>query len=371
MFTGLGLAILALALTGGLYFGSSFAIRALARIPWRWTFINLQTFGIVVTEDDRTPAGDRGGGNVVDLLHAVPGKVLVKTDPDPMEWYFERGADPEHDNFLFRKLGVQDMGSIFYTLRTNVDKHARYARPTDVPTGELQTVTKVNESRMTFYSFELTVTIKDSDTKDRIPIQFEIDFVCERIYPLKSVVRVADAPALLTSFVSNIVNNETSTQEVTLYYGGDETKKAREKLCHTIASDSEFQEKVRKELGLDITSVSIRSVDVDAKYKAMLAKKVEAEKEAEAKTIEVVAAARNTVTKAKAAAEAKMLDNEAEANRVNTVLLPLAQNERTVALRFAEAYEKNTNVTTFAPGAHTIFPLPSDAKTKKDTPVIP
>lgn len=352
--------LLIAALTVILYYGWSFAIRALARRPFRWTFNPANTFALVVTEEDKSGSGMQGGGNIVKILHAVPGHILVKDGADPMNHYLEKlkeGIDPDHDNLLFQKLGVQDMGSIFFTLRTNIDKRARFSRETDRPTEELHTVTKVYKTQHVFFTGDMTVKVEKADTKDKIWLDFEIDFVFERKYPARSVVRVADAPALLTSFVENIVNNETVSRPVTDFYGGDEAKKKREELAKLIDEDSVFKEMVRRELGLDITSVSIRSVEVDPAYRELFAKKTKAEKEAEALSITVNNAAKNTVTTAEAEKLAKILRNDAEADHIARVVVPTATNELAVRVREAEAYENNETVTTFAPGKETFVPI--------------
>ncbi len=49
--------------------------------------------------------------------------------------------------------------------------------------------------------------------------------------------------------------------------------------------------------------------------------------------------------------------NTGDADRVTRVIIPAARDERTVAVRVAEAYENNETVTTFAPGANTMIPL--------------
>jgi regulator of protease activity HflC (stomatin/prohibitin superfamily) len=342
-----------------LYYSWSFAIRALARIPFRWTFNPANTFALVVTEEDESGSGMKGGGNIVKILHAVPGHRLIDKDPNPMNHFLEKieeGKDPSHDNFLFQKLGVQDMGSVFFTLRTNMDKRARFTRETDKPTEELHTVTKVNKTQHVFFTGEMTVTIKEADTADKIYLDFEIDFVFERKFPARSVLRVADAPALLTSFVENIVNNQTVSRPVADFYGGEDAKANREELARLIDNEG-LKELVERELGLDITSVSIRSVEIDPAYRALFAKKTEAEKNAEALSITVKNAAENTVTTAEADKQAKILRNDAEADHIARVTVPTASSELSVRVREAEAYENNNTVTTFAPGKESFVPI--------------
>ncbi len=369
MTTWLVMIVMILIIASGLYFGLQPLIRALARIPFRWTFNPANTFAIVVTEKN-TVNNSVTGGNIKNVLHAIPGKQLVKPGKNEMEWRFENGEDPTHQNFLFQKLGVQDMGSVFYKLRTNVDKRERYARDTDKPDTGLQTIAKKMETEHVYFSGEMQLTIKGVDTADRVALTMKVNLVFERTYPVRSVLRLADTPAFLESEVEEIVNNETSIRPVTAYYGGQvpnpadpagnhdpTTKENRVALAKAIDDDDDFKKQVLNDLGLTITAVTLHDVDAEQKYKDLLAKRFEALKEAEATTIRVEAAADNTVKTAEAENKAQMLLNAADADRVARVFRPMARNNRTVAIAYADAYRNNQTVRVYAPGRDTMLPL--------------
>lgn len=352
--------VLIVILAAILFVGPALIIRALARIPFYWLFTPANTFALVVTEEDKSGDGMSGGGNVVNVFHAVPGKILERNGPDQMKWEFvdgEGSEDPDH-GFLFRSLGVQSMGSIFYTTRVNLDRRLRFAREDKmgdkekaevraVTKEELHAITKVNKTRNVFFTGELTVVIKEADTSDKLGLNFEIDFIFARRFPVRSVLRLADSAAFLTSMVERIVNNTTVSKPAEDYVGGTDAQANRQELIRLIESDHEFREKILDEIGLEITAVSLRDVSMLETQRKLLQKKVEAEKEAEAK---VIAAGGER--------DAQVARNTGDADRVTRVIIPAARDERTVAVRVAEAYENNETVTTFAPGAgNTMIPL--------------
>jgi hypothetical protein len=276
-----------------------------------------------------------------------------------MNWRFRKGEDPEHDNLIFRKLGVQSMGNIFFKTRMNVDRRMRFAREGEEIKKDMKgearavtkevphAVTKVNRTQHVFYSGELTVVIKEADTADKLGLDFEIDFVFERVFPVRSVLRLADSAAFLTSMVEKIVNNRTATKPAEAYIGGKAVEKNRQQLIHDIESDRIFSEKILNELGLDITAVSLRDVSMLPEQRRLLELAVRAEKEGDAR-----------VTAADRDMQAQMKRNSADADRIGRVVKPAAENNRTVRVREAEAYERNTTVTTYAPGASKMVPLP-------------
>src|SRR5260221_14435130 len=101
------------------------------------------------------------------VSHAIPGRTVVARAADPMKWYFKSGTDPDHETYLYRRLGVQDMGSIFYKLRLDVDKRERYARDSEKPQEGMKTTTKIRETEHVFFTGEQEITVKQADTKNR------------------------------------------------------------------------------------------------------------------------------------------------------------------------------------------------------------
>ena len=351
--------ILTIIVAGALFLGPALIIRALARKekPFYWTFNGANTFSIVVTNDDESGDGMTGSGNIVNLLHAIPGKRIDRRSPDNMKWKFvdSNEEDPDH-GFLYRTLGVQSMGNIFYTTRVNLDRRVRYAREEKVNVKdaeirtstkeELHNVTKVNKSRSIFYTGELTVEIKEADTADKLGLNFEIDLIFARRFPIRSVLRLADSAAFLTSLVETIVNNTTVAKPADEYIGGKDAQKNRRKLINDIEGDPDFRKKILDEIGLEITAVSLRDVSMLPDQRRLLQLKISAEKAAEAKVIEE-----------KGDRDAQLARNEGDADRVTRVIIPAAQDGYTVAVRGYEAYERNNVVTTYAPGTEKMLPL--------------
>ncbi len=363
------LAIVSLIIVAALFLSSSFFIRALARIPFRWTFNIANTYAIIVSEKNDVDNNVRGG-KIVNVLHAIPGKRLVKPDPNnEMGWYFEDGEDPVHQNYLYQKHGIQDMGSIFYKLRTNVDKRERAVRDPDKPEEAITTITKKRETDHVFHTGEMQVSVKGADTADRIPLNFKLNFVFERKYPVLSVLRLADAPAFLTTQVEEIINRETSGRPIDDYYGGPNAKENRKALTDLIDAhltpggtdeEKKFSDLIERELGLIITTVAIRDVDVEEQYKAALTAAGEAKKQMEAEKERVRQENENTLSRAEADKTARLRRNDADADRVERVIKPIAGDDRLVAVRFAEALENNDHLTsiTYAPGNDkTVLPV--------------
>lgn len=346
--------VVVVVLAAALFVGPALIIRALARKPFYWTFTPANTFTIIVTEEDGSGDGMSGGGNIVDVLHAVPGKRLVKISPDSMNWAFIDDEDSDH-GFLFRTLGVQSMGSIFRTTRVNLEQRTRYTREQGIPSDkrpearatskeELHNVTKGKKSRSVFYTGELTIVVKEADTADRLGVNFEIDLIFARRFPVRSVLRIADTPAFLDSLTQRVVNSETSTRNAEDFIGGPDTKTNRNNLITSIKNDIKVE--VLIELGLEITSVSLRDVSMTDDQRKFLELKMQTEKKAEALVIE-----------ATGKRDAQIAINTGDADRITRVIIPAARDERTVRVREAEAYERNPVVTTYAPGSSTMLPL--------------
>jgi regulator of protease activity HflC (stomatin/prohibitin superfamily) len=362
------LAVLTIVLALGLFLAPPFFIRALARRDKYWIFTPANTFALIVTNEDETGDGMSGGGDVRDVLHGVPGHRLDKSAANPMDWRFVPGADPNHDSVLFQKLGVQSMGNIFWKPRVNIDRRLRFSTeedsgkksntdpkekksPADSQAEELRTVTKTKKTKNVFFTGELTVKIDQSDTSDKLGLNFEIDFAFAREFPVRSVLKLADSAAFLTSLVANIVNNETSAHPAAWFYGGEDTDEHREALAEMIANNPTFADNIEREIGLDITQVSIRDIDMTPEHKRLMEAQVEAEKESRAQMIRVRNEAAQVLVMARARNKEQILVNDADADRVVRVIRPIAESELMVRVREADAYEKNETVTTYAPGA--------------------
>jgi hypothetical protein len=287
--------LLSLLLGTGIFYTPGLTIRALARIPLYWTFVPAHTFVIVVTEEDNSGSGMKGSGNAVDVLHSIAGHYIDKSASDLMDWEVKKGVDPEHDTFLFRRFGVQSMGSVYHTLRYNTDKRLRYARegpvgpdgkPQVVVSEHLHTVTKAYHTHAVYYQGELTVSIKEADTSDKLGVNFEIDFTFERQFPYRSVLRLADSAAFVTSLVEQIVNNHTVTLKAEAYIGGKGTKANREKLVKAIMNNSRLKKRILTETGINVREVSLRLVTMTEGHRKLIEQKTVAEQNMKAAIID-------------------------------------------------------------------------------------
>lgn len=318
-------------------------IRNLARRspPFIWLYTPENTFTPIVAHDKGT---GESGSQVVDVKHGCQGKVLDKSNPDPMKWRFKNGRDPDHDYILFRFLGVQPMQhNPFFTPRTNKIVRDRYTREKDDQS--LHTVTKTDVTTQVPFSGEMTLVIEGSDTADKMAIDFEIDIIFERILPILSLTRLADSNAFLKSLAEAVVNDHTIIRAAAYYYGGKDVDKHRQTLTKAIRDA--IKRIALKELGLRISAVSMRSVSLKPEYLKLLQLKVIAEKEGEEKVI-----------RAKKTKLAQIELNSAEADRIERVVRPAAENSRTVAVRYAEALEsQNLTHLYVGNGATPVIPL--------------
>ena len=311
--------------------------------PLLWIATPANRFALIVTNDKKgTEDVDDSGGNITNALHSVPGKWLDKSDPNPMKWEFrdfdsQHEIDPEHTGFLYWALGVQGMG-VFRTPKLILDKRLRYTRKE----GETETHTVAKDKRRHFfhYSGEQTVSIKDSDTKDGLGIDVEIDFILERVQPVKAMLRLADAASFLASKIEETVNLTTAKYDAEDYFRGDDVAKNKKEIADEVEKKTgDFKDQLLEELGIEIKAVNLRSAGAKPEHRALIELETKAELEGKGK-----------VAEARRDKEAKILASEAEAFHVANVIKPAAENELTVRVREAEAYEKNTTVTTFVRG---------------------
>lgn len=358
--------VLAGAFSALLYYGPGLLIRALARREFRWIFTPANTFTPIASDEDGSGDGMKGGGHIVTALHGITGCTLVKESPDPMYWeVVEDRPDPDHEKLLFKLYGIQSMGSFFWHPRVNVDKRLRFGHKKDE--GKPEDVSKDILTKNVFYTGEMTVIIEEADTADKLGVNFEIDFAFKRRFPIRSVLRLADSSAFVTSLVEKAVNNRTVELPAEAYVGGEETETAkgtrenREKLIEDLEGDKELSKKILDIVGFDITSVSLRSVSMTPEHRRLLELKTKAEREGEAKVIEATRQRDARIKLAEAKEREEMVDVNVAKSYFEDVLTPASENERLAELvaldRRSTAYENNTTVTTFAPGADKMLPL--------------
>lgn len=336
-----------------IFVGSGFLIQAISRIPFYWVSVPANTFALIVTTDNRTGEASEGGGTVVDVLHAIPGVRLVKDSHNPMDWHFEEGEEVR--GFLFRWLGVQTMG-LYRTVRTNLDKRLRFTRGVDEENYTVKPKDKL--APFVFYSGELNVRVENADTKGSFELDFDFNTIFKRKFPVRSVLMVADASAYTTSVVEEVVNSTTGDHPPEDYLGGtgskDEpavktTEQNKKELTQKV---KDISEDLLEDLGMELIEVNIRSVDMSREHRLFVELKTKTERQAEAAMIEERNAADRLRVRAQAEKDARILSNDAEADHIERVIIPLAENHLRVEVRKAESYENNKTVTVFAPGGN-------------------
>ncbi len=334
--------MLAIILTGLTLLGLGALIRFLGSIAKIWGIIPAQTFALVTTwanrNTDFTKDGGTVGGTVENLLHGIPGKVLVR-DPDPMKWRFEDGE--EERSLLFGLLGVQWVG-LFRALRLNKISIIRYGKEgggvdeKEEIEAEDHEFLRTSASRFIFYSSSSFVRVKNAETAGVYALDWEFIVITERIFPLRSVLRVPDPFANLSAMVSRAVIRKTSLLEPEDFLSTTESAKNKRAVIKAIMSISKDAE---RELGLKITEVTLRSVSPEDKYCESL--------ELEAKTRRENEAAVAIAEKDKAVG---LLKNSIEADQVERVVMRIANNPGAIQVRALEAYRDNKTVKVYAPG---------------------
>lgn len=278
--------ILFVLLTVSYEYSLGLLLRALGRIPFYYTFNDANTFSVGVTEQFTDSEGEERKGNVIKAFHAVPGHFLDKSSYNEMEWMFREGVEPEHESYTYEKFGVQSMESVFVKLLKVTDRRFRFTQEKDakgntIP-GEPKTVFKEKKTRHIDFSGEMTVVVTGADTKDKLALNFEIDFAFNRIYPVRSVLRLANAESFMTSIVREMVNLQTVSRDAEAYYGGEGVLKNRQELAELLTTQ-DFKDKLMKEVGIFITTVIIRDVDMSQKHKDLLEAKTNAAKAGQAR----------------------------------------------------------------------------------------
>jgi hypothetical protein len=227
------------------------------------------------------------------------------------------------------------------------------------------------ETEFPFFSREHGVAIKEAETAGAFTLDMYSNVVYEETYPYRVRMEVSDPNATLSTLVERVVNNETAGHEPEYYLFEDVPrasdsspvpddefpKLAERRRALTSTVKDNVNEATQRTIGITIKEFILYSIDMDEETRTLLELKERVEREKEAE----IAAAKKDVEKAKEIMAKKIVDaeadreamkirNDGEADRIERVVKPLAENENTVRIREAEAYEKNVTVTTFAPG---------------------
>lgn len=335
--------ILALAITLGLLL----FIRFLGRHNILWSIVPANTFAFVSYTSEKSGSMTKGGGPVVDIIHAVPGKRINKNSSNLQEWFFEDGE--ESRGLLFGMLGVSWIG-FFRTLRVNDIKGFRYTRNEDEK--QYRVLDKDEISMFVPFSGEQAVEIKDAETKSIFSVDLVFNIIQEKIYPLRAELRVADSNAVLTTMIHERIIMVTSKHEPEDLLSSD----SKYKRSLTKAAEKAEKEAL-KEIGTHITEVTLISVAVSEEHRILFELKERNEREGDAAIVRADKEAMETVKRAEGQKKAKILANDADADQVDRVVKPSAENDRTVAVVQALAYRDNKHV--IAVGVTPMMPLPN------------
>ena len=319
------------------FIGLAVLLRAIAssKNPTFTVFVPAQTHALVTTKNSKVTDVTEGGGNVVDVVHSIPGKRLNKSSVNPMDWYYEKGGEPR--GILYYFLGIQIIGFFRY-LRLNDVRTFRWGRKDDE--SEYHMLAKSLTTPYIFFSGQHDIDITGVETIGILTINLRFNLIYEETFPVRVRLRTADPYAVLTMMVTKLAIN---------LLGGKDPKNliSDKKLQKELADDIQGISKVvKKQLGIEIKKVTLTDVSFDGETKKLL----ELKKKTELENTAAIAVAEKDK-------EVQMLANDADADRVKRVIKPAAENDRTVAVRVAEAYERNEVVTTYAPGASAMLPL--------------
>ncbi len=325
--------ILALAV----FFGLAVFLRKVAsrENPTVVTFVPAQMHALVTTKSSKVTDATKGGGNVVNVVHAIPGKRLDKSSVDPMNWRYRNGK--ESRGLLYYLLGIQFIWPFRY-LRLSDVRTFRFGRKDEE--SKYSIMAKSQQTRYVFFSGQHDVQVESAETVGILKINLLFNLIYEETYPVRVRLRTADPYAVLTMMVTRLVISKV---------GGTDPKQliAEERLQQELADAIQaIAPVVEEQLGINIKKVTLADVAFDSETQRLL----ELEKKTEIEN-------RAKVAIAEAERDAQVARNTGDADRVTRVIIPAARDERTVAVRVAEAYENNETVTTFAPGANTMIPL--------------
>lgn len=303
------------------------------------TFIPAQMHALVTTKSNKFTDATKGGGNVVDVAHSIPGKRLDKSPIDLMDWHYKDNRR-ESRGILYYLLGIQIIGFFRY-LRLNDVRTFRYGRKDNEK--EYSLMAKNPSARFVFFSGQHDVRAEHVETIGILKVNLLFNIIYEETYPVRVRLRTADPFAVLTMMVTRLIISKV---------GGTDPKKLVQKKELQEALAREIQDTasndVKKQLGITIKKVTLADIEFDSDTQILLELETKTRLQNEA----AIAVARKD-------RDIQILTNTGDADRVKRVIKPTAENDRTVLARFADALENNKTLTsiTYAPGAEKMLPL--------------
>ena len=319
------------------FFGLAVLLRAVAsrENPTFVTFVPAQMHALVTTKSSKITDATKGGGNIVNVIHAIPGKRLDKSPVDHMDWHYKDGKEPR--GLLYYLLGIQFIWPFRY-LRLNDVRTFRFGRKDKE--SRYSIMAKSQQTRYVFFSGQHDIQVESAETIGILKINLLFNLIYEETFPVRVRLRTADPYAILTMMVTRLVIGKVGGIDPKLLIAEEVRQQELADAIQAIAP------MVEEQLGIKVKKVTLADVAFDSETQRLLELEKKTEIENKAK-----------VAIAEAERDAQVARNTGDADRVARVIIPAARDERTVAVRVAEAYEKNETVTTFAPGANTMIPL--------------
>lgn len=316
--------------------------------PTVFAFVPAQMHALVVTKSSKVTDATKGGGNVSNVVHSIPGKRLNKSSLDPMDWYYENEKEPR--GILYRLLGIQFIGFFRY-LRLNDIKTFRWGRAEGETAYHMQA--KSSPTRYGFFSGQHDIFLEHIETVSILRVNLLMNVIYEEVYPVRVRLRVADPFAVLTMMVTKLAIGILGKTDPKKFIDSAEEQEQLMKAIEEISKTTEEQ------FGVRIKKASLADVSFDEETAKLLERKARASIEAEANLITATNLAEQEIAKAKGDKEARILRNEGDAHRVEHVIKPLAENDRTVQVAGFDAYRDNETVTTLVlgQGATPVVPL--------------
>ncbi len=326
------------------------------------TFPPAQRHALVTTKSvspEKVKSNDKTEeqGNVVDVVHAIPGKWLDKSGDDPWNWCY-KDEDEEHKEprgLLYVLFGIAFIGFFRY-LRLNEVRTFRWGRKEEET--EYHMLSKSSLTRFPFFSGQHDIRLKGIETKQILKVDLLLNIIFEETYPVRVRLRTADPYAVLTMMVSKLT--------ISLIGGHDAKDIVQKKeLQDDLARDIEnaVKKSVVEELGITIKKVTLAEIDFEEETKKLLELEAKTDLENRARLALADNYKETEIRKAEGDRQARILRNEGDAHRVEHVIKPVVGlGELGVQVRQAEAYETNKTMTTLVVGQGATPVVPVGAK---------
>lgn len=339
---------------------------ALREDPWLAVAPDPNCHGVITTKPNYKKDGKivGQGGVITDVVHAIPGKKLVKPSKDPMDWHYVDGR--ESRGLLFILMGLLIIWFFRYPKMYSV-RNFRLGRADEQAAYTVQP--KASHTRFPYFSTEHDIELKGVETKQIIAFNIRLGFVLEEMYPIRVRERTADAYATFTKFASeHIISMIGAVDPIEFISGENKDKGGREiddlkrKIVDSFTNDETLRDRILEETGLFIRKANMYDFDFDAETKELLESKTRFTINAE-----------NEVIKANGERDAKKARLEADAKEVTDVIIPLSESPLRVAARGMLSLERLDKLQTLVlgGGATPVIPIGGEGlnSTKKEVGV--